>query len=241
MTKRKSALINENVARRWGKLANMPSLTENWLDTLNEDDPAEEEEEAMDDMDKAALGDDPEAEMDYAEGDLERADDAEGGDLAGVLETDEAQELVAGIASHVANVLGIDVDIDMDGEDEEVEDVMDLDDMDPGMHDDPAMGMNPRMRDPAMGMNPRNRDDELDEKRKPAHKNTRSQRDADEGHFGTTDKDKKKGRYGDGSMKHKDGKVANRQDETLDIDVVDDEALTEAVLKRVVERLLSNK
>ena len=77
MTKKKSALINENVARRWGKLANMPGLTENWLDTLTEADPAEEEEEAMDDMAKAALGDDPEAEMDYAEGDLERADDAE--------------------------------------------------------------------------------------------------------------------------------------------------------------------
>ena len=36
------------------------------------------------------------------------------------------------------------------------------------------------------------------------------------------------------------GQAGNRQDETLDLEVIDDEALTEAVLKRVVERLLSN-
>jgi len=33
----------------------------------------------------------------------------------------------------------------------------------------------------------------------------------------------------------------NRKDETLNIDVIDDEHLTEAVLQRVVERLLRRK
>ena len=31
MTKKASKLINENVIRRWGKLANMPALTENFI------------------------------------------------------------------------------------------------------------------------------------------------------------------------------------------------------------------
>ena len=43
MTKKASKLINENVIRRWGKLANMPALTENFIDSLEED--------AMEDMD----------------------------------------------------------------------------------------------------------------------------------------------------------------------------------------------
>ena len=37
------------------------------------------------------------------------------------------------------------------------------------------------------------------------------------------------------------GDYGNRQDEALDLEVVDDEALTEAVLKRVLKRILSNK
>ena len=30
----KKTLVNESVIRRWGKLANMPALTENFLDTV---------------------------------------------------------------------------------------------------------------------------------------------------------------------------------------------------------------
>ena len=33
MTK-KTSLLNERVIRRWGKLANMPALTETFLDTI---------------------------------------------------------------------------------------------------------------------------------------------------------------------------------------------------------------
>ena len=42
-------------------------------------------------------------------------------------------------------------------------------------------------------------------------------------------------------MDHGMGDYGNRKDETLDLEVVDDEALTEAVLKRVLKRILSNK
>ena len=45
----------------------------------------------------------------------------------------------------------------------------------------------------------------------------------------------------DPAMDHGMGDYGNRQDETLDLEVVDDEALTEAVLKRVLKRILSNK
>jgi len=42
---------------------------------------------------------------------------------------------------------------------------------------------------------------------------------------------------GDAAM----GDHYNRKDETLELEVIDDEALTEAVLKRVLKRILSNK
>ena len=49
MTKKKT-LVNESVIRRWGKLANMPALTENFLDTAEE----AEEEEGEEEMEDAA-------------------------------------------------------------------------------------------------------------------------------------------------------------------------------------------
>ena len=45
----------------------------------------------------------------------------------------------------------------------------------------------------------------------------------------------------DPAMDHGMGDYGNRQDETLDLEIVDDEALTEAVLKRVLKRILSSK
>ena len=49
MTKKASKLINENVIRRWGKLANMPALTENFIDTLDEEGEMEDEMVVADD------------------------------------------------------------------------------------------------------------------------------------------------------------------------------------------------
>ena len=69
MTKKKT-LVNESVIRRWGKLANMPALTENFLDTAEELEEEEGEEEMEMSM-TAAPADDaaeaPAAEQDAVE------------------------------------------------------------------------------------------------------------------------------------------------------------------------------
>lgn len=168
MTKKKTTLVNENVIRRWGKLANMQPLTENYIDTL------EEEEEMEIDAAVEMEADGGEEEMMGAEVEMEDA----GAEVQ--MSEEEAEVLVAAIADAVSQVTGVEVDVESDedmeaaGEDMEVagEDLEDLAD------EEAAMGM---------------------------------------GH-----------------------KAYNRADETLDLEVIDDEALTEAVLKRVVERLLSN-
>ena len=53
MTKKASKLINESVIRRWGKLAAMQPLTENFIDTLEEE---EEEMEAEMEMGEEPAG-----------------------------------------------------------------------------------------------------------------------------------------------------------------------------------------
>ena len=50
MTKKNNALLNERVIRRWGKLANMPALTENFLDNLEEDAMEDEMDAAEDEV-----------------------------------------------------------------------------------------------------------------------------------------------------------------------------------------------
>ena len=156
MTKKKT-LISESVIRRWGKLAAMPALTENWLTE-------QEEEMEMDaEMDMEDDGEEVEVDMD-----MEVEEDAPALDL----DAEQVEVLVQGIADKLSELTGEEVDVEADEEvdmdiemDAEVEDLAD---------DDAAM------------------------------------RDA----------------------------AYNRKDETLDVEVIDDEDLTEAVLSRVVERLL---
>ncbi len=179
MTKKKTTLVNESVIRRWGKLANMQPLTENFIDTL------EEEEEMEMDAAVEMEADDGEEEMMGAEVEME-----DGGAEVQMSE-EEAEVLVAAIADAVSQVTGVDVDVesdeDMEAAGEEMEAAgEDLEDM----ADDMA-GMGGPVR-------------------------------------------------GSAPMRSKSMGPYNRQDETLDLEVIDDEALTEAVLKRVVERLLSN-
>ena len=64
MTKKK-ALLNERVIRRWGKLANMAPLTENWLE--------EQDAESADDEMAAA-----EDEVAAGEAEMEAGEEAEG-------------------------------------------------------------------------------------------------------------------------------------------------------------------
>jgi len=214
MTKKKT-LVNENIVRRWGKLANMPALTENWLENLTEEDIGEEEEEAAHDMHKAH------DEEDYAEGDLERADDSEMGDAAPALDPEIAQE----IAAELAGALGAKLE-ELAGE--EVLDVVADDELEAPDMDVEEVGIEDVGEEEI----------DIEEGRKPAHKNkTATQRDGDKtaqaptGAYATRDKNPAKGDYGHG----------NRQDEDLGVDMIDDEALTETVLTRVIERLLSNK
>lgn len=221
MTKKKT-LVNENIVRRWGKLANMPALTESWLDNLTEEDIGEEEEEAADDMHKAH------DEEDYAEGDLERADDSEMGDAAPSLDPEIAQE----IAAELAGALGAKLE-ELAGE--EVLDVVADDELEAPDMDVEEVGIEDvgeeeveieESRDPNWSGNA---DDDL---RRTNAQGVRKKR----GDVGG-------GRYGKGGhyKGFKNKKAGNRQDEDLGVDMIDDEALTETVLTRVIERLLSNK
>lgn len=233
MTKKNSTLINESVARRWGKLANMPSLTENWLETLTEEDPAEEEGEAMDDMEKAEMGDDPEAEMDFAEDDLERADL---GTTTIDLESDDAQALIQKVAQTVADMVAEPVEFVVDAEGADAEDAGD--DLDIEIEDDevPAMGMDSYNRNDLTEEDGAMAGDQSKTRRRKVSKDDKDPK-ADAKARRKYDKSHKGHGFRDGDQLKKDADFR----ESLDLEVVDDEALTEAVLKRVIERLLSRK
>ena len=168
MTKNKE-LLNERTIRRWGKLANIAPLTENFLD---EEETLAEEEGEEDMADEAG------EEMEMA------ADDAGGEEPSPAVEA-QVEDIVAAVVDALAQETGVDIEMDAGGGDDDAEVEMDDDDDD----DDDAM-----MRDK------------------------------------------------DPMMRDKDEEAAMRdpmmREESLDIEVIDDEALTEAVLKRVVERLL---
>jgi len=216
MTKKKT-LVNESVVRRWGKLANMPALTENWLENLTEEDIGEEEEEAAHDMHKAH------DEEDYAEGDLERADDSEMGDAAPSLDPEIAQE----IAAELAGALGAKLE-ELAGE--EVLDVVGDDELEAPDMDVEEVGIEDVGEEEV----------EIEESASPkwgkgGREFRRRKVDGVETRAGETKK-----KIG-GHRRFKDFEAGNRQDEDLDVDMIDDEALTETVLTRVIERLLSNK
>ena len=183
----KKTVLNESQVRRWGKLAAIRKpLTENWLDSITEEEEGEEE-----------------MEMDAEEAPAEEApaEEAPAGDME-----DKVEDIVSAVVDAIADVTDVDISMDAGGE-EAGEEEMEADDEEAAMRDpamrDPAMrDKDPAMRDPAM------RD------KMPA------MRDDDEDEPGMRDK------------KHMEG---------LDLEVIDDEELTEAVLKRVVERLLKRK
>ena len=148
MTKKASKLINERVIRRWGKLANMPSLTENFIDNLEEEDAMEDEMAAAED------------EIAAGEEEVEGGMEAE----ASVEEQEAVENIVQAVVDAISAETGVEIEVE-------------------GGADDGSS----------------------------------------KGDLKANDRD------------------YNRKDETLNIDVVDDEALTEVVLKRVVERLLKKK
>ena len=196
MTKNKSTLVKESVIRRWGKLANMPSLTENWLDTISEED-AEEEMEM--DMGAEAADDAAEAGMDAEEAEAPAAE-----------EEAAVERIVSAVVDAISSETGVDIEVEADGEMADDAAEMEMGDADA----DPDMGE----PDPAMrNKGPYNKKD-LDESE-----------DTDEEETTTEAKAKD------------EDEDAEEVSEDLNLEVVDDEALTEAVLKRVVERLLKRK
>ena len=104
------------------------------------------------------------------------------------------------------------------------------DDADRDMDDAAAM-VNPRMRD----ADPMNRDDdELDEK-KDMNKAGKKDDDTEDESLGARDGAESTKKQ---SMKARRKEMRGAKNEELELEVIDDEALTEAVLHRVVERLL---
>jgi hypothetical protein len=244
MTKNKT-LVNENVIRRWGKLASIPALTENFLDTIEEEslEGAEAaEEDAMDAMDDAMdQMDDAEDDMDSAEADAER---------------EVVDRVVQAVVSALSDATDVEIEVEGSAEDEEVTDA-ELELVDDGGEEEVEF----EEEELEPGMRAYNRKD-LDERR--------GDSSDDQGGKNYTKKDKKADRKEDrkerekydrthhthGGLKGEEGgedfdgdeaqdkrhrKSRNRKDETLELDVIDDEELTEAVLQRVVERLLQRK
>jgi len=165
----KKTLVNESVVRRWGKLANMAPLTENWLDNIQEEEELEMGAEELE-------ADGGEEEIMSAEVEVE-------GEPEVPLSEEEAEALVSAIADAITTVTGQQVDSESDAD---AEDLVDAgEDLEAAGADLEALA-----------------DEEAPMGAEPAY---------------------------------------NRTDEELGIDVIDDDQLTEAVLKRVVERLLSNK
>ena len=142
--KKKTALINENVIRRWGKLAAMPALTENYLETMTEEDDIEMEDEVVDlagDMEGAEEMD-AEVEMDM---------EAESGPQL-PLSADQVEVLVQGIADKLSELTGEQVDVASAEELGDEEAAMDM---------DAEVNLDDLVDDEAAGRNemPYNRDD----------------------------------------------------------------------------------
>ena len=122
---KKKTVLNEMQVRRWGKLAAIRKpLTENWLDTLVE----EEDEEGMDAE---------EAPAEEAPAEEAPAEEAPAGDME-----DKVEDIVSAVVDAIADVTDVDISMDAGGE-EAGEEEMEMDDEEAAMRD-------PAMRDPAM-------------------------------------------------------------------------------------------
>jgi microcompartment protein CcmK/EutM len=244
MTKKKNALLSERVIRRWGKLANMPALTENWL----------EEQDALEDEEAAA-----EDEIGAGEAEIEAGEEAE----ASVEEEEAVERIVTAVVDAIADETGVAIEVEGDEGDEAAEDELDAG-MDVSDELDDAADEEMDLGDEAANRRAYNRSDiqelsggrgkiepsgagagvgyQRDDKPNTAKKEKPGEdkrKGAEKrGAEGTKKKTSGKGR---GEKKGDDAYANNRKDETLNLEVIDDEQLTEAVLKRVVERLLRRK
>ena len=106
----KKTVLTESQVRRWGKLAAIGKpITENWLDTLIEEEEEGEEEMAMD------------------------AEEAPAGDME-----DKVEDIVAAVVDAIADVTDVDISMDADADAPEAEDAEGDDEAEPAMRE-PAM------------------------------------------------------------------------------------------------------
>ena len=220
MTKKKT-LLNERVIRRWGKLAAMPALTENWLD--------EQDEDAAEDVEGAA-----EDEVAAGEDEMEAGAEAE----ASAEEVEAVESIVNAVVDAIAAETGVEIEVEGGAEGEDLE--ADMDDLDAGMDaGDEDLNAAAAMEDDADAAANRrayNRKDVNEEwgGKKDDRKKGRADKDASQESEDEAD-------YEDPTSKKGKARREKALGEDLNLDVVDDEELTEAVLKRVVERLLHGK
>ena len=124
--KKNKLLLGEGVTRRFMKLASMGALTENFVDTMEEQD----EEELMGPDPGPGLG--PEDPTDVGDPDLEGEEDLEGPPM----DEEFVEELVSAIAGTIEDVTGVAVNVTGDEEDlegeEGLEDLEDLEDLEGG-------------------------------------------------------------------------------------------------------------
>jgi len=188
---KKKALIKETVIRRWGKLANIQPLTENWLEGTELYKEQDDEEE----MDL-----DAEVEADPMGDEMPGAEEEVGEPVPG--EEEAVERIVSAVVDAISSETGVEIEVEGEagGEEEMAPDEEAL----PGPEAEMEMGGEEEEEAPAR-RGPYNRKD--DKKKTPANRD-----DEDE-----------------------------EVDEALNLEVLDDEELTEAVLKRVVERLLRRR
>jgi len=205
----KKTLINETVIRRWGQLANLVPLTETWLS--EQDD----EEEAV----EAGAEDELAAEEDEMDVGIE--DEAVAG------EADAVERIVSAVVSAIADETGVAIEVEGEAAgsegDEEPMDAMGAE-MEVGAALDGEADAEMDDADPAM--------------RAPYNRKDITERGGKKGDEGAGKDEDDEDYSGDGMRKGDKSKTHAGVDETIDLDVIDDTHLTEAVLKRVVERLL---
>ena len=124
---KKKTVLNESQVRRWGKLAAIRKpLTENWLDSITEEEEGEEE-----------------VEMDAEEAPAEEApaEEAPAGDME-----DKVEDIVSAVVDAIADVTDVDISMDAGGE-EAGEEEMEMDDEEAAMRDPAMRDKMPAMRD----------------------------------------------------------------------------------------------
>jgi hypothetical protein len=219
MTKKASKLINESVIRRWGKLANMPALTENFIDTIAEEGEMEDEMVVADD--------------EMAADDAEMASEEEA--APSPEETDAVESIVQAVVDAIAAETGVAIEVEGEaGEEAAMDDV----EADLAASDEMEVDADAEMADEELAMRDAayNRKDVNEEwgGKKDDRKSGGADKDASQESEDTAD-------YEDPTSKKGKARRESALGEELSLDVIDDEALTEAVLRRVVERLLKNK